>query len=720
MSKKKNYIGKQFRQDYLPSNLKHAKFGQHFLSKLAVSVVFLAILVFSSSLLGLLISTLSSFIFFPEQNSNPYNRFVSSYVLLSAISWICVTTFSGFANGLHFFLVATGGSLLSTFYLFVDSIKALKENFQPSLFITFPLSVTLMNMCIFGLFILIVYSLVLSNFLFIKWKNSYFLESFLAVSISILASLGFVFFSPDNKELISVAFTSTTVACGGFTCIFLLAIGSYITNEIDSELSTRCQHFTFLKKWSTYLGSWRGTSFYGLDLSGIDLQNTNLANVDLRAKKLLRTKLLGAIGLDKARVNSHYLDLDIRKVQILLTEYRCLDFDYRRLVLRGAYLKDIRIRETDFSYANLAESDFEEADLRSCQFKGTQLSYSNLCGADLRKANLTDANLTGANCRGANFCDAILTRTQIAQADFTGAILTGVCIEDWSVSSQTTFTDVHCNYVFKKHRNGDFSGRYPVGRIFDSHEFSTLFEKPDDNLEIVFPGDFSHSALSLTFEKLSITEPALNLVIRGIEQRDRLWIVTYSSTHPAIETHLRNRLSESSKENSEGIGLNTAIEKFIRNGYEEMKQHLQANEAQMNRLIGISATQADAVSQLSRKAFGTNLFILGGKITNLVGQGSIEYTEAANQVRELVVDDRNRETVTTRLAALLSEIQSRDKTETKSVQTELLQQVMLREIEADYSFRQSFLKNAPNIIETIPDGIMTTAVRSVLLAINES
>ena len=87
--------------------------------------------------------------------------------------------------------------------------------------------------------------------------------------------------------------------------------------------------------------------------------------------------------------------------------------------------------------------------------KGINLSEADLRGVDLKGADLWNANLKGANLhaadlRGANLWGADLSHTQALLANFSGSILTGVCILNWEINSDTNFNHVLCKYVYLK------------------------------------------------------------------------------------------------------------------------------------------------------------------------------------------------------------------------------------------------------------------------------
>lgn len=115
------------------------------------------------------------------------------------------------------------------------------------------------------------------------------------------------------------------------------------------------------------------------------------------------------------------------------------------------------------------QPDFKGADLRSAilrlsSLKGLNLSRADLTGADLKgadlwEANLKGADLRGADLRGANLWGADLSQTQIFQTNFQGAILTGVCILDGRIDSETNFNNVLCRFIY---RQANQQGRYPL------------------------------------------------------------------------------------------------------------------------------------------------------------------------------------------------------------------------------------------------------------------
>ncbi|MEB3357707.1 MAG: pentapeptide repeat-containing protein [Synechococcales bacterium] len=469
------------------------------------------------------------------------------------------------------------------------------------------------------------------------------------------------------------------------------------------------------REWALAVGSWAGTSVYNLDLSRVNFQGAILANTDLRAEKLYRTCFQQATGLERARVDCRYLDLDNPKVQRLLTHATSRDRNFRDLCLQGAYLRDANMREFDLTDSNLIDADLQHTDLREAWLVRTEMVDADLGYADLRRANLTDANLTGTDFTGADLRDVHLVRAQSARANFKDADLTGVCIEDWSVSSQTKFVNVRCDYVYRKYRNGQPSDRYPIGRNFEPGEFAVLFHEPENELEIIFKGDdFSYTALSLAFDKLRNQEPDLQLKLNGIEHRGNLWVVKVVSQDPTVELTLEQRLSAVHQVSRHEQQLEASIKDSLHKNYEETKQRLLESEQLVKQLAGVSQSQAEALKELSKKSFGNSFFITGSTITNLTGSGNIEYTAAAQQVRDIVTYGTDRKQVAPIVKQFVQLVKQQQVATTSADQLELMQQLILAEAEADPTFRAYLLQEGQPIMQAMAGTPLVNVIQGAI------
>ncbi|GAX34913.1 pentapeptide repeat-containing protein [Nodularia sp. NIES-3585] len=127
------------------------------------------------------------------------------------------------------------------------------------------------------------------------------------------------------------------------------------------------------------------------------------------------------------------------------------------------------------------------------------LSEANLIGANLSRANLIFANLIGANLSNADLSHAdlglaILYESKIIATNFDNATLTGACIKDWSINSETKLDKVVCEYVYVSGENYVYSEdtmklegteRRPLEGIFLPGEFASLYKKIIENSDLI-------------------------------------------------------------------------------------------------------------------------------------------------------------------------------------------------------------------------------------------
>ncbi|MFK8184724.1 MAG: pentapeptide repeat-containing protein [Phormidesmis sp.] len=437
----------------------------------------------------------------------------------------------------------------------------------------------------------------------------------------------------------------TTGTQGNFPFSVMVFFSIYITAVVIARKALNQENrFRWLMPQAVFWAAVGGTSFKDLDLRNLDFTGAILENTDLRAKNFYRTCFRGVKGLENARVDNTYLDLDNQKVRSLLVNGYSNDADFSKLNLRGAYLK----------------------------------------GADLRNFQLAEANLEGADLSNADLRDSVLLRTILTDADLRGANLTGACIKDWSFNQQTCFDNIVCDYVYREYEQGAPSDRYPASRNFEPGEFQTLFQKLTNAVELIFKDQVDWRALSFAFEKFQIEDDGLGLELKGVEQRGNYWVVKV--------TH------------GEGVSRQK-VERQVQETYDDLRGLLEAKDQQINQLLGIMDGQTKALSQqsealnnYSQRSFGNNFFISGSNITNLAGSGAIEYREAAECVRNLVTQPSESASTLQRLLALLSD---RNIAATADVQQDLIQQVLLAEADNDLQFKQLLLQDGEQMIQSL-------------------
>lgn len=101
------------------------------------------------------------------------------------------------------------------------------------------------------------------------------------------------------------------------------------------------------------------------------------------------------------------------------------------------------LARSDFSHQDLTKAVFAAANLRESNFEDSDLTFSILTDAVFLRANLRGANLTGslvdrvtldfADLRDTIFTEAIATRTRFYDTDITGADFTDAVIDTYQV-----------------------------------------------------------------------------------------------------------------------------------------------------------------------------------------------------------------------------------------------------------------------------------------------
>ncbi|MHC5746698.1 MAG: pentapeptide repeat-containing protein [Nostoc sp.] len=292
----------------------------------------------------------------------------------------------------------------------------------------------------------------------------------------------------------------------------------------------------------------------GADLGTADLKGANLTIASLRGANLvaayfIRASLRGAnlIGANLIGANLSYADLmgaklcDADLMGANLIGANLIWVELSGANLNGANLSRLDLSGTDLSGANLSRANLSVANLSTLDLSGTDLTEANLSGANLSEANLSTldlsgANLSGANLRGinlsganlstldisgldlstANLSTANLSRTQALKTDFSNAKFTGACLEDWHINSATKLDDIDCQYVYLK---SDFQERRPSSGEFTPGEFTKLFQKALETVDLIFTGGIDWKAFLFSFQELQAEYGEKNLSVQAIEKK---------------------------------------------------------------------------------------------------------------------------------------------------------------------------------------------------------
>ncbi|MDZ8034944.1 pentapeptide repeat-containing protein [Nostoc sp. DedSLP04] len=258
----------------------------------------------------------------------------------------------------------------------------------------------------------------------------------------------------------------------------------------------------------------------GANLSGAYLGQAKLEDADFREAYLIKADFFKA-DLNNAVFNG----ADVRETQFSVANL--VKADLSGLDLSGAYFCDADLNQANLSRAdltkviliranltnaNLTNANLSEADLREANLTNASLTNANLSEADLREANLTNASLTNAN-----LTNAYLPRTQALKTDFTNAKFTGTCLEDWNINFATKLDDIDCQYIYLKINKQE---RRPSSGEFAPGEFSKLFQKALETVDLIFTDGIDWKAFLLSFKELQAEYGEENLSVQAIEKKN--------------------------------------------------------------------------------------------------------------------------------------------------------------------------------------------------------
>ena len=270
---------------------------------------------------------------------------------------------------------------------------------------------------------ILVESLALSIFLSIANTKALAFPIILALAIAILGAQEGVKGTPPATLSISLVLT-------GILATALTALSTYVSIKAMAG----DKRYALIRSISISLSTAFGTNFRGADLTDANFTNAILPHTDFRKATLKRTSWFQSTKLELSRIEGTYLE----------------DESLRQLVVT----KDGH---------------------------GNTYDYKNLQGLNLQAANLTDASFIGAdlnesNLQDADFTRAKLVKTRLYGADLTHSCLSGACIQDWAISTDTQLEQVICTHIYMR---------------LPTQEDPDPWRKPDNRNETFKEGDFT-------------------------------------------------------------------------------------------------------------------------------------------------------------------------------------------------------------------------------------
>jgi uncharacterized protein YjbI with pentapeptide repeats len=205
--------------------------------------------------------------------------------------------------------------------------------------------------------------------------------------------------------------------------------------------------------------------------------------------------------------------------------------------LTGAYLTKADLRDAQLVESLLVATLLGEANLSGANLNKADLRKASLSKATLTNANLAKANLAEADLRECNLCNANLTQANLSTAlvmgsTFQQATLTGACIQDWNINSTTQLDAVICDYVYLQERKQE---RRPSSGKFALGEFTKLFQKAVETVDLIFRNGIDWDVFTYSFKKVEIENQDAQLDVQSIEKKGDGVLVIRVSVSPALD-----------------------------------------------------------------------------------------------------------------------------------------------------------------------------------------
>ena len=304
-----------------------------------------------------------------------------------------------------------------------------------------------------------------------------------------------------------------------------------------------------------------GANLVGVNFSQTDLSFADLSEADLSFSNLSGANLVGVnfneVHLSKANLTAANLtEAKLIKANLLEANLQSANLQSAHLwetSLNGANLSQANLTEANLSFevlsqTNLTEANLHHAHLIKTNLRQTDLRRANLTGANLTEANLTEANLTEANLRQANLVKTNLVKAnlklvQALNTNFTNATVTGACIENWKINAGTQLDQIICHYIYLRNEtlnqssNPDlFAERrpYDLNSNFAPGEFTELFQKTLETVDLVFFNGIDWKAFIVSLKKLQQEYGQEKLNLQGIEKKSGETLIVHLAVTPDI------------------------------------------------------------------------------------------------------------------------------------------------------------------------------------------
>ena len=219
-------------------------------------------------------------------------------------------------------------------------------------------------------------------------------------------------------------------------------------------------------------------------------------------------------------------------------------------ILKNCDFTNARIHQTDWTHSHFTRcklsGNLDNQSVRELcisriganeNFSSSNLSGLNLIGVNLRAAILAGANLNSTNLTQADLENANLVNVQAIQTDFTKANLSGACIENWAITSETIFTDAICSHIYL---DSDKTERKPASGSFEQGDFEKLVIQFTKTLDFLFRNGIDSQAFDFALNNLIEDYEKMGISLKGVDDLgdgDRLVRFNTVPDAPKAEMH---------------------------------------------------------------------------------------------------------------------------------------------------------------------------------------
>jgi uncharacterized protein YjbI with pentapeptide repeats len=381
-----------------------------------------------------------------------------------------------------------------------------------------------------------------------------------------------------------------------------------------------------------------GANFTRANLSGANLNNSDFSNADLseanlslvRFEKL--NKKFGEINdsmLDYLNDSNWWSEQDSLYGSWITTELEPTKKMWQK-EYQEEYLKNLKKAKLS---SRAAEELLEREHLKT----KTTLVKTNLSRANLKGINLFGAELKEADLRFANLSEA-----QALYSDFEGALLTGACIEDWNINAETNLNNIICHYVFLK---GEQQERRPLTGTFKLGEFTTLLQKAQATLDLIFTDGIDWKAFFVAFQEVQTEYQNSDLIVQAIERKsDQAFVIRLEVNAEVNKENLENRIKKLYEEKVKILESQYEQRLKLQGAHlEDARRAIDAERQENATLIGVistmSSNQKGPTYNLQGSKFGGGFaaeggFQAGGNLIDLSSASNL--TDAAQQIQDLL------------------------------------------------------------------------------------